>query len=107
MAQTGPFLDALAGCTAVLVLVQLGLLQTYLRTPFTLGAWSFTFPTAAVCTFAIEYAGSTSAGAARPAVTVAAVAVSTGVVALVAMRSLKARRRALLSLLTTHPRSTP
>lgn len=108
--RTSPFLDALAGCTAVLVLVQVGLLRTYLRTPHTLGAWSFTFPTAAVCTFAIEYAGSTPAGAgsqAATAVTVVALAVSTGVVALVALRSLQARRQALLPLLTSHPGSTP
>jgi tellurite resistance protein len=91
--RTGPFLDALAGCTAVLVLVQLGLLPHYRRTAFTLGAWSFTFPTAAVCTFAIEYAEAAGGGGAAPAaVAVLAVVVSTGLVVAVATRSWHPRR---------------
>lgn len=42
----------LSGISAFLVLVQLTLLPRYRRLPFSLSFWSFSFPAAAVCTYA-------------------------------------------------------
>jgi tellurite resistance protein len=48
---------SLAGITVILVLMQIGLLPRYLRLPFSLGFWSFTFPYAAVARLAVEWLG--------------------------------------------------
>jgi tellurite resistance protein len=48
---------SLAGITVILVLMQVGLLSRYLRLPFSLGFWSFTFPYAAVARFTVEWLG--------------------------------------------------
>lgn len=47
--------QGLAGLTVLLVLMQLALLPRYRRLPFTLGFWSFTFPLAAVGTYAVDW----------------------------------------------------
>ncbi|MFZ4841227.1 transporter [Mycetocola saprophilus] len=52
--RVGIGIEVLLGLTAILVLLQLGLLPLYRRTPFTLGAWSYTFPLGAVAAFVIS-----------------------------------------------------
>ncbi|MFB2599026.1 transporter [Herbiconiux sp. P17] len=52
-----PFSLAFAGLAAVLVLVQLALIPRYRQLPFSLGFWSFTFPTAALVAYTIEWLG--------------------------------------------------
>ncbi|GGF32864.1 hypothetical protein [Subtercola lobariae] len=47
--------QALAALAVVMVLIQLALLPRYLRLKFSLGFWSFTFPTANVVTFAVAW----------------------------------------------------
>jgi tellurite resistance protein len=61
LALTGGRFDALtcalAGVTALMVLVQLRLIPLYRRAPFGPGSWSFTFAYAAVATFALQLIG--------------------------------------------------
>lgn len=52
-----PLSLAFAGLTAILVIAQLALIPRYRRLPFTLGFWSFTFPVAAVVSYAITWLG--------------------------------------------------
>lgn len=95
-ALTGNHVDALAyaiaGYSLLMVLVQVTLLPIYLRTPFTPGFWSFTFPWTAVVAYALRWiaverpVGSVSLGA-------AAVTAVTVLVGAVAARSLVALRR--------------
>ncbi|MCS5717305.1 transporter [Herbiconiux sp. CPCC 205763] len=60
-----PFSLAFAGIGVVLVLVQLSLIPRYRRLSFSLGFWSFTFPTAAVVAYTIDWL-SVGAGDAAP-----------------------------------------
>jgi tellurite resistance protein len=50
-----PVQQALAALAVFMVLVQVGLLRRYLLLPFSLGFWSFTFPTAAVADLGIAW----------------------------------------------------
>lgn len=50
-----PLSFAFAGITGILVIAQLAAIPRYRRLPFTLGFWSFTFPVAAVATYAITW----------------------------------------------------
>lgn len=94
-ALTGNHVDALAyaiaGYSLLMVLVQITLLPVYMRTPFTAGFWSFTFPWTAVVAYALRWiavdrpAGGAVLGA-------AAVAAVTVLVVAVAARSLAALR---------------
>lgn len=52
-ALAGPVPQALAGVTALMLLVQLALVPRYLRLRFTMGFWSFTFPFAAAVAYAL------------------------------------------------------
>jgi tellurite resistance protein TehA-like permease len=52
-----PLSLAFAGITVVLVAAQLALIPRYRRLPFSLGFWSFTFPTAAVVAYTITGLG--------------------------------------------------
>jgi tellurite resistance protein TehA-like permease len=52
---SSPLSLAFAGLTAILVVAQLATLPRYRRLPFTLGFWSFTFPAAAVASYAIAW----------------------------------------------------
>jgi tellurite resistance protein TehA-like permease len=58
-ALTGNHVDALAyaiaGYSLLMVLVQITLLPVYMRTPFTAGFWSFTFPWTAVVAYALRW----------------------------------------------------
>jgi tellurite resistance protein len=58
-AIAGPSADAvqvtLAGLAVFMVLIELGLLRRYLALSFSLGFWSFTFPTAAVAALAVAW----------------------------------------------------
>ncbi|GGF31552.1 hypothetical protein [Subtercola lobariae] len=47
--------DALAALAVIMVLIQLALLPKYLRLTFSLGFWSFTFPTANVAALAVAW----------------------------------------------------
>ncbi|MCW2810220.1 MAG: putative transporter [Friedmanniella sp.] len=51
----GPVDHALAGMTALMLVVQLALVPRYRKLPFTVGFWSFTFPFAAVAAYAIGW----------------------------------------------------
>lgn len=46
---------SLLGLTVLFFLMQLALLRRYVKLPFSLGFWSFTFPFAAMCTFGIQW----------------------------------------------------
>lgn len=52
-----PLSLALAGITVVLAVAQLALIPRYRRLPFSLGFWSFTFPTASAVAYAITWLG--------------------------------------------------
>ena len=76
--RSGPVIDALVGLTVLSVLTQVALVPLYRRTPFTLGAWSYTFPFAAVATFLV------AAMPALPVITpVIAIALAAAITALV------------------------
>ncbi|MEN0084456.1 MAG: transporter [Leifsonia sp.] len=83
----GPVVDGLVGLTVLSVLVQAALLPLYRRTPFSLGAWSFTFPFAAVATLFV--AVSADVPVLSVVVAVAGVAAITLLVGTVAYRSLR------------------
>jgi tellurite resistance protein len=50
-----PVQDALAGILVIMLLVQLLLIPQYLRVPFSIGYWTFTFPIAATSNYAIRW----------------------------------------------------
>lgn len=81
----------LAGLTVVMVVVQLALLPRYARLPFSLGFWSFTFPSAAVVTVAVQWLE--PAGAARTVPTIALLVLLTAFVLAIAVRSVVEARR--------------
>jgi tellurite resistance protein len=54
---SNPVQEALAALAVLMVLVELGLLRRYLGLSFSLGFWSFTFPTAAIADLAIAWLG--------------------------------------------------
>ncbi|BAL89157.1 putative transporter [Actinoplanes missouriensis 431] len=77
----GPVPAAFAGLTVVLTLVELAFLPRFLRLPFSLGFWSFTFPAGAVTAFTAEASG-------NRAVTVVLLTALTAGLAALAVRSL-------------------
>ena len=79
----------------LLALVQLALLPKYLRLSFSLGFWSFTFPTAAIVTDAILWLR-IAAPTGWQAVTIVLLAVVTGLVLVIAVKSVT----------LSHPRRT-
>jgi tellurite resistance protein len=79
----------LAGMGVLLVLVQLALLPKYVRLSFSLGFWSFTFPTAAVFTAAMLWFRIT-AFPGWQAATIVLLVLITGLVVAIAVRSLVA-----------------
>lgn len=93
---TGNRIDAVAyaigGYSLLMVLVQVTLLPLYLRTPFTLGFWSFTFPWTAVVVYALHWIA-VERPAAGPGLGGAALAAVTALVAAVAVRSAVALRQ--------------
>ena len=50
---------SLLGLLVLMAVLQLFLIPTYRRLPFSLGFWSFTFPAASAASFSIEWAGMT------------------------------------------------
>lgn len=82
-----PVETSLAGLTVIMVLIQLAFLPKYVRLKFSLGFWSFTFPTANVATQAIIWLGIQ-----RPAgwqvVVVAIVVAVTALIVAIAVKSL-------------------
>lgn len=84
-----PLSFAFAGITGILVIAQLAAIPRYRRLPFSLGFWSFTFPVAAVATYAITWLDVTH----TPSAGMLAVLLSLGVtlfVAAIGIRSLLA-----------------
>jgi tellurite resistance protein len=104
-AHAGPVAAMLAGLGVILVLVQLALIPKYARLHFSLGFWSFTFPTAAVVVDAMLWVRITGFGGWQ-VVTVILLAAVTVLVAAIGIRSLpavatRAKRRADEAVLTT------
>ncbi|RLP77936.1 transporter [Mycetocola tolaasinivorans] len=92
--HAGIVVDILLGLTLILVLLQVGLIPLYRRTPFSLGAWSYTFPLAAVATFVMS-------AVSNPMASGVGVVVVSGVVLVVAFYSVRSRRAARVSLVAT------
>jgi tellurite resistance protein len=101
-AVPGPVPAALAGLTVVLALTQVAFLPRYRRLAFSLGFWSFTFPSAAVAAFTFAWLDVAGAAARRP-ITLVLLAVLTGFVVVLAVRSLgkAAQQPSVLNTLTT------
>jgi tellurite resistance protein len=78
----------LAAACVLMVLVQVFLLPRYLRTAFSLGFWSFTFPAAAVATYAVDWSRVAVPGGGDAAVAVVALVLVTGLVLGIATRTL-------------------
>jgi tellurite resistance protein len=78
----------IAGVGVLLVLVQLALIPKYRRLSFSLGFWSFTFPTAAVVTDAILWLRVTTPVGWQP-VTGVLLAIVTVLIVLIGIRSLR------------------
>jgi tellurite resistance protein len=77
----------LAGITGMMVLVQATLFPRYLRLPFSLGFWSFTFSTAAVVSYATEWLAIERPAGWQP-ISCAILALITALVAAIGVRSL-------------------
>jgi tellurite resistance protein len=101
-ALNGPHLSpgaaAIAGLGVMLALIQIALIPKYRRLRFSLGFWSFTFPTAAIVTFALLWARVSRFGGWQT-VTVVLLGAVTIFIGLIAVRSIvgvfpKARRQA-------------
>ncbi|MCY1136625.1 transporter [Actinoplanes sp. Pm04-4] len=88
---------ALAGLAALFVLIQLALVPRYRRLTFSLGFWSFTFPTAATVAFTFEWLEITAAPG-RSAITAVLLIALTGFVGVLGVRSVRARTTALRTL---------
>lgn len=87
--------QAIAGLGVLMFLVQLALLPRYVRLPFSLGAWSFVFPAAAVVTAAVEWFRVLDLPVAAVPTT-ALLALLSALVAVVGVRSLHLAARHLL-----------
>ncbi|MFI1838673.1 SLAC1 family transporter [Streptomyces olivaceoviridis] len=85
--RPGTVHEILLGTMAALLLPHLLLVKDYLRLPFTLGFWALTFTTAASATYGIRLLSLTGATWSAPVGWVV-VAVATGVIGAVALRSL-------------------
>jgi tellurite resistance protein len=85
--HTSPGAAALAGMGVLLVLVQLALIPKYRRLKFSLGFWSFTFPTAAVITDAVLWVR-LSAFPGWQVVTIVLLTAITALVVVIAVKSL-------------------
>jgi len=83
---------ALAGFSILMILVQLRLVPMYRQLSFTPGFWSFTFPTAAVALYAVEWLQIGNPGA-LAAFTAIVVGTATAIIGAVAARSLLAISR--------------
>lgn len=83
----GPVPAALAGLTVLLALTQVAMLPRYRRLAFSLGFWSFTFPSAAVAAFTFVWLDA-AAVPGRQLITAVLLAVLTVFVAVLAVRSL-------------------
>ena len=83
---------ALAGFSILMILVQLRLIPMYRRLSFSPGFWSFTFPTAAVALYAVEWLQIGNPGA-LVAFTAIVVGIATAIIGAVAARSLLAISR--------------
>jgi len=86
---SSPLSLAFAGLAAILVIAQLAALPHYRRLPFTLGFWSFTFPVAAVTTYAITWLDVVDAPLAGSLAVILAAAVTIFVL-VIGVRSLRA-----------------
>jgi tellurite resistance protein len=91
-ATAGPVPAALAGLAVVLALTQVAFLPRYRRLTFSLGFWSFTFPSAAVAAFTFEWLD-VAAAPGRRLITAVLLAALTVSVAILATRSLPGARR--------------
>ena len=97
--------QALAGLAGILVLMQLQFIRRYARLPFSLGFWSFAFPTAFVGAFAIVLIG--KAGFAGWQVTaVLILAFVTALIVAIAFFSLRLVFRGRASRRTASPEAT-
>jgi tellurite resistance protein len=85
--RADPVADMIAGLGVILVLVQVALIPKYRRIGFSLGFWSFTFPTAAVVTDAILWLR-LSGNAASQITTAVLLTVLTAMIVTIAIRSL-------------------
>ena len=83
---------ALAGFSILMILVQLRLIPMYRQLAFSPGFWSFTFPTAAVALYAVQWLQIGNPGA-LVAFTAIVVGVATTIIGVVAARSLLAISR--------------
>jgi tellurite resistance protein len=83
---------ALAGFSILMILVQLRLIPMYRRLSFSPGFWSFTFPTAAVALYVVQWLQIGNPGA-LVAFTAIVVGIATAIIAAVAGRSLLAISR--------------
>ena len=83
---------ALAGFSILMILVQLRLVPMYRQLSFSPGFWSFTFPTAAVALYAVQWLQIGNPGA-LVAFTAIVVGIATAIIGAVAARSLLAISR--------------
>ena len=83
---------ALAGFSILMILVQLRLIPMYRRLSFSPGFWSFTFPTAAVALYVVQWLQIGNPGA-LVAFTAIVVGIATAIIGAVAARSLLAISR--------------
>lgn len=88
--HSDPVADFLAATLVLLAAMQIALLPTYRRLPFSLGFWSFTFPLAAAATSTIDWM-SIAHPAGWQGVDVAVLAAVTVIIAAIAARSLSGR----------------
>ena len=86
------FAGALAGFAILMIVVQLRLIPMYRELSFSPGFWSFTFPTAAVALYAVQWLKIGNPGA-LVAFTAIVVGIATAIIGAVAARSLLAISR--------------
>jgi tellurite resistance protein len=79
--------QVIAGISGLFVLVQLALLPRYLRLPFSLGFWSFSFPAAALVSDSVSWLSLEHVGGVKP-ITWVLLLVVTALVGWIAWRSL-------------------
>ncbi len=79
--------QVIAGVAGLFVLVQLALLPRYLKLPFSVGFWSFSFPAAALVSDTVMWLSLDHVGGVKP-ITVVLLAAVTGLIGWIALRSI-------------------
>lgn len=81
-----PIQDAFAGVLLIMLLVQLMLIRNYVKVPFSLAYWTFTFPIAASCNYIVRWMAVLRFPGWQ-AIAWSALAIGTAVVLVIAVRS--------------------